>query len=120
MRFRGNGWAFWRVVMKLNLCLTAWRKYRLDAVDHGRILRHGDGPGQCDKIGAREAIVFQWKGIYYLHYDGAGAQGWLACLATSKDLTNWTKQGPALRFGPKGSLDSGTASSPWVYNDRKW
>jgi len=95
-------------------------KYRLDAVDHGRILRHGDGPGQCDKIGAREAIVFQWKGTYYLHYDGAGAQGWLACLATSKDLTNWTKQGPALRFGPKGSLDSGTASSAWVYKDSKW
>ena len=95
-------------------------KYCLDAVDYSRILRHGDGPGECDKNGAREAIVFKWKSTYHLHYDGAGPQGWLACLATSKDLTNWTRQGPVLAFGPKGSLDSGTASSPWVYKDRKW
>lgn len=91
--------------------------YRLDAMDYGRVLLHGDGPGQCDYLGAREAIVFDWKGIYYLHYDGAGLKGWLACLATSKDLANWTKHGPVLDFGPKGRLDSASASSPWVYFD---
>src|SRR5438552_10453194 len=69
-------------------------KYRLDAVDHGRILCHGDGPGQCDKIGAREAIVFQWKGTYYLHYDGAGSRGWgartaLACPRSFKWVNVW-------------------------------
>jgi len=91
--------------------------YRLDAIDSGRVLLHGDGPGRCDYLGAREAIVFEWKGTYFLHCDGAGLKGWLACLATSKDLTNWTKHGPILDFGPKGALDSASASSPWVYYD---
>ena len=91
--------------------------YRLNALDSGRVLLHGDGPLQCDYLGAREAIVFEWKGTYYLHYDGAGPKGWLACLATSKDLTHWTKHGSILDFGPKGSLDSASASSPWVYFD---
>ena len=39
-----------------------------------------------------------------LHYDGAGPKGWLACLATSKDLVNWTKHEPVLDFGAQGSL----------------
>lgn len=25
-----------------------------------------------------------------MHYEGAGLKGWLACLATSTDLTDWT------------------------------
>ncbi len=96
-------------------------RYRLDAVDQGPVLRHGDGPGGCDILGAREAIVFEWKGVYYLHYDGAGPKGWLACLATSPGLTNWTKTGPVLDFGPRGRMDSASASSPWVYYDgRLW
>jgi hypothetical protein len=92
-------------------------RYRLDAIDDGRVLRHGDGPGRCDALGAREAIVFAWKDDYFLHYDGAGPKGWLACLATSKDLRNWTKHGPVLDFGPQGQMDSASASSPWVYHD---
>jgi hypothetical protein len=92
-------------------------RYRLDAIDDGRVLRHGDGPGRCDALGAREAIVFAWKDDYFLHYDGAGPKGWLACLATSKDLRNWTKHGPVLDFGPQGQMDSASASSPWVYRD---
>ena len=31
--------------------------YRLDAVDQGRILRHGDGPNGCDVLVVRQAIV---------------------------------------------------------------
>ena len=51
---------------------------RLEAKDQGVILKHGDGPGQCDVLGAREALIFEEKGVYHLFYDGAGAKGWLA------------------------------------------
>jgi predicted GH43/DUF377 family glycosyl hydrolase len=92
---------------------------RLEVRDQGVVLKHGGGPSDCDMRGAREAIVFEQKGIYYLHYDGAGPRGWLACLATSKDLLHWTKHGPVLDFGPKGWMDSASASAPWVYFDGK-
>jgi len=90
---------------------------RLDAKDQGVILKHGDGPGQCDVLGAREALIFEEKGVYHLFYDGAGPKGWLACLATSKDLRKWEKKGPILDFGKPGESDSAAACSPWVYFD---
>ena len=90
---------------------------RLDAVDQGVILKHGDGPGQCDLSGAREALIFEEKGVYHLFYDGAGPNGWLACLATSRDLKTWTKKGPILDFGKPGEMDSAAACSPWVHFD---
>ena len=31
---------------------------RMDAQDQGVVLPYGDGPEDCDKLGAREAIVF--------------------------------------------------------------
>jgi hypothetical protein len=93
--------------------------YRMDAEDQGRVLCHGDGPNQCDVYGAREAIVYEHEGTYYLHYDGAGPTAWLACLATSKDLVHWTKKGPVLELGKPGEDDSATATSPWVYFDGK-
>jgi len=43
--------------------------YRLNAVDQGRILRHGDGPNGCDALFMREPIVYESGGLYYLHYD---------------------------------------------------
>lgn len=92
---------------------------RMDAKDQGVVLKHGDGPGQCDVLGAREALVFEEKGIYHLFYDGAGPKGWLACLATSKDLTKWEKKGPVLDFGKPGEADAGCACSPWVIFDGK-
>ena len=49
---------------------------RLDAVDHGVVLRHGDGPGQCDVYGARDVWVYEADGTYYMHYDAAGPKGW--------------------------------------------
>ncbi len=92
-------------------------KLRMEAVDHGIVLRHGDGPNQCDIRGAREALVFEENGVYHLFYDGAGPRGWLACLATSTDLIHWAKQGNVLDFGSSGEMDSATATSPWVFKE---
>ena len=52
-----------------------------------------------------------------MHYDGAGPKGWLACLATSRDLTHWTKKGPVLDLGAPGSDDSASASYGTTYWD---
>ena len=101
------------------LARTASGMMRLEARDEGRVLRHGDGPDRCDDLGAREPSVFQDHGTYYLHYDGAGPDGWRACLATSRDLRAWTRRGPVLDLGAKGEDDSGTASSPWVIREGK-
>jgi len=93
---------------------------RMDAVDSGPIIRHGSGPDRCDYMGAREAICFQAGDTYYLHYDGAGPKGWLACLATSKDLRHWDLKGPVLDFGAPGDRDAKSASSPWTIFDGEW
>jgi len=92
---------------------------RMEAKDQGVVLKYGDGPGQCDYLGAREALIFEEKGIYHLFYDGAGLKGWLACLATSKDLKTWEKKGPILDFGKPGESDGAAACSPWVYSEGK-
>jgi hypothetical protein len=56
-----------------------------------------------------------------MHYDGSGAEGWLACLATSPDLVTWTPRGRILQLGRKGSRDSGSASYATTYFDgRTW
>ena len=83
---------------------------RLEAKDQGIVLRYGDGPGGCDALGARDVWVFEAGGNYYMHYDGAGPKGWLACLATSKNLVDWAKHGPVLDFGKPGEDDSASAS----------
>jgi predicted GH43/DUF377 family glycosyl hydrolase len=85
-------------------------RYRLDAQDHGPVLRHGGGPGRCDELGARDVWVWEHGGTYYMHYDGAGTNGWLACLATSSDLIHWTRKGAVLELGPKGQEDSASGS----------
>ena len=96
-------------------------KYSVLAEDAGIVLKHGDGPGQCDIRGAREAVVYKEDGLYHLFYDGAGSKGWLACLATSTDLVNWTKHGAVLELGEPGSPDSASASSPWaIFHDGWW
>ncbi|MCL2622405.1 MAG: hypothetical protein FWD31_01965, partial [Planctomycetaceae bacterium] len=56
--------------------------YRLEAKDSGPLLKHGDGPANCDINGMREASAFEHEERYYLYYDGCGANGWAACLAT--------------------------------------
>ncbi len=90
---------------------------RMQAKDRGVVLKHGDGPGQCDQLGARDVWVYEADATYYLHYDGAGPKGWLACLATSKDLEHWEKKGPILDFGAKGEMDSASASYGVTYFD---
>jgi predicted GH43/DUF377 family glycosyl hydrolase len=90
---------------------------RLDAQDQGVVLKHGDGPRLCDTLGARDIWVYENRGTYYMNYDGAGPKGWLACLATSKDLVHWEKKGPALDFGGKDEMDSASASYGVTYLD---
>lgn len=80
--------------------------HRLPAKDHGVVMRHGDGPERCDELGARDVWVYEDGGTYYMHYDAAGPTGWLASLATSKDLVRWEKRGPVLDLGEPGSDDS--------------
>jgi predicted GH43/DUF377 family glycosyl hydrolase len=91
--------------------------YRLEAKDQGVVFKHGNGPDRCDYLGARDLWVYESNGIYYMHYDGSGPKGWLACLATSKDLVNWTAKGPVLDLGAKGSDDSASASYGTTYFD---
>jgi len=100
--------------------IAADRETRLAAEDAGPIIRHGEGPAECDYLGAREAICFRFKNTYYLHYDGAGPTGWRACLAVSRDLRHWDLKGPVLDLGATGEDDAGTASSPWTVFDGKW
>lgn len=99
---------------------------RLPVVDHGPVLLHGSAPDGADSLGAREAIVFAdpaEPGRLLMHYDGAGPQGWLACLAESGDGgQTWTSHGAVLGLGRKGSYDAASASSPWVVraDDGTW
>jgi predicted GH43/DUF377 family glycosyl hydrolase len=96
-------------------------RYRLNARDQGIVLRYGGAADSSDYLGARDVFVFEDKGTYYMHYDGAGPKGWLACLATSQDLLNWQVKGPVLDFGATGSDDAGSASYGSVYFDKgKW
>jgi predicted GH43/DUF377 family glycosyl hydrolase len=92
---------------------------RMEAKDQGIVLKHGGGPGECDRLGARDVWVYEAGGTYYMHYDGAGPKGWLACLASSKDLVSWTKKGPVLDFGAPGQEDSASASYGVTYFDGK-
>jgi predicted GH43/DUF377 family glycosyl hydrolase len=87
--------------------------YRMATHDQGRILRHGEGPDKCDLNGMREPSIVKDGDTYYLFYDGLGPQGYLVCLATSKDLVNWTRHGRMLALGQPGEPDSGFAGSPW-------
>jgi hypothetical protein len=94
---------------------------RMNAKDHGIVLRHGDGPDKCDILGARDVWVFQSDGTYYMHYDAAGPRGWLCSLAVSNDLVTWEKRGPILDFGKPGEDDSKSASyGVTYYNGKQW
>jgi hypothetical protein len=97
-------------------------EHRLDARDAGPLFKHGLGPDRCDALGAREASVVLDDGVYHLFYDGAEPDvGWLACLATSKDLKNWERHGPVFTYGEPGRKDSHTATSPWfIHHEGLW
>jgi len=87
---------------------------RMNARDEGIVMKYGDGPDSCDTYGAREAVVVKEKGTYYLFYDGAGKDGWISCMAKSKDLKAWSKTGAILSLGDSTRSDSKSASAPWV------
>ena len=95
------------------------RSTGLEAVDQGVVLRHGNGPGKCDLLGARDIWVFEDGGTYYMHYDAAGPTGWLASLATSKDLVHWEKKGPVLELGKPDEADSKSASYGVTFKEGK-
>ncbi len=90
---------------------------RMSALDHGIVLKYGDAPDGSDLYGARDPWVFEADGVYYLHYDGAGEQGWLCVLATSPDGVNWTKHGARLQMGAPGTPDSRSSSYGSTYYD---
>ena len=92
-------------------------KIRINATDLGIVLRYGESTDGCDLRGAREAIVNEENGFYYLFYDGQGVEGWSTCLAVSPDLQNWIRKGVVLDVGLDGSKDVGSASSPWAIFD---
>jgi predicted GH43/DUF377 family glycosyl hydrolase len=97
--------------------------YRLDAVDQGRILRHGDGPNGCDALMMRQAIVYESGGIYHLYYDACVSMSGYThtCLATSRDLVRWDLKGPANRAGSSGEPDWAGVASPWfIFDGREW
>ncbi len=97
-------------------------KYRMDAVDVGIVLPYGGGPDSCDKYGARDVWVYKANdNTFAMHYDAAGPVGWLAALATSKDLVHWDKKGPVLQLGSSTEGDSKSASYGTTYYDgKKW
>ena len=86
---------------------------RLEALDQGLVFEYGHGPEKSDFLGAREVWVFEADGLYHMTYDGAGPDGWLACLATSRDLVTWERHGPILDFGEANPAlpDSGPQSN---------
>jgi predicted GH43/DUF377 family glycosyl hydrolase len=92
---------------------------RFPAEDYGVVLRHGGGPGDCDRYGARDVWVWQSGGTYYMHYDAAGPLAWLTALATSRDLVHWEKKGAVLDLGAPGEDDSKSASYGVTYFDGK-
>lgn len=91
---------------------------RIACRDEGIVLKYGDGQDSCDVYGAREAVVNKVGNTYYLFYDGAGKDGWKACLATSTDLKNWNKKGAVLDLGDSTRMDAKSASSPWVIKEK--
>ena len=90
-------------------------RLRMGASDQGVVLRHGGGPADCDRYGARDVWVYESEGTWYMHYDAAGPTGWLTALATSRDLVNWRKQGTVLSLGGPGEDDSASASYGVTY-----
>ncbi|MBF0219203.1 MAG: hypothetical protein HQL49_06715 [Gammaproteobacteria bacterium] len=90
---------------------------RMNATDHGAVLRHGQCPDDCDIFGARDVWVFEYEGQYLMHYDGAGINGWKASLAVSNDLINWEKRGYILKLGDEGYDDAGAACYGTVFHD---
>ncbi|WP_263382458.1 glycoside hydrolase family protein [Granulicella arctica] len=94
---------------------------RFSLIDEGIVLPYGNCPGECDQYGARDVWVFAYQGQFYMHYDAAGAVGWLTALATSRDLVHWTKHGTVLTLGAPGSRDSASASYGTTFFDgRTW
>jgi len=94
---------------------------RCPVTNAGVVLKHGNGPNKCDIHGAREPVLTKVGDRFVLYYDGAGIDGWIACLATSDNLLHWKLHGTALDLGSGDTPDSGSASSPWmIEHNQQW
>lgn len=82
---------------------------RMDAKDHGIVLRYGDGPEKCDILGARDPWVFEDGGTYeksnktwflftnHIGIDHTGGEFTDAIwVYWSKDLNNWDPKNKAV------------------------
>lgn len=91
---------------------------RIFCKDEGIVLRYGDGVDSSDVYGAREPLINKEGDTYYLFYDGAGKEGWKACLAESRDMRSWVKRGPIMELGTPGSKDAKCVAAPWVIKEK--
>jgi hypothetical protein len=95
--------------------------FLLPVEDYGVVLKHGNAPGACDRLGARDIWVYKASATFIMHYDGAGPKGWLVCSAKSSNLVDWTATGAVLDLGGPGSKDERSASYGTTYFDgAKW
>lgn len=94
-------------------------RLRMEAKDFGVALRHGAGNSEYDASGARDVWVFESDGTYYMHYDGAGPEGWQCALAVSEDMIHWEKKGLVLQLGEPGEDDSKASVYGTTYFDGK-
>lgn len=95
---------------------TQLKSTDLRAYGSRQVVLHGEKL-YGDQLGARDPWVWQHEGKFFMHYDAAGATGWLAALATSLDGVEWVKHGPILTLGADGQVDSGSASYGTVFFD---
>ena len=94
---------------------------QMDTEDHGIVLKYGGASDQCDILGARDVWIFEDKGRYYVHNEGAGPLGWLSSLVISKDLIHWKKKGPMLDLGETVEDESkSVAYGVTCLDDNQW
>jgi len=95
--------------------------YSVNPLDGGIVFKHGNGLDSCDIYGARDIWVWEYQHTYYMHYDGAGPKGWVACLAESKDLMKWKAKCSVLPLGKEGTDGCASASYGTTFYDKgKW
>ena len=92
-------------------------------IDDASWRRHPDSPvlksgnsGEWDEEHLAPSSVFLLDGTYHLFYAGSDGSAWRIGIATSTDLTNWTKHpaNPVLDVGDPGAWDDQIVHEPVV------
>lgn len=76
------------------------------------------GPADFDNAACMNPFVVRQDDTYFLFYAGGTPEGnRLICLATApvNDVSDWTRHGPVLPLGPRGSFDSSWCVLPCVH-----